>query len=213
MEDVQGFIESSKFEPDVAGPAEIERLLSGAQCVFLVLLAIARHRRAVPDRLSEEIAAAIEIKVSVREGNITLNGYAPTYAEKREHRENGGSNNWLTSKSEISTIPNQRRKEKETMEQEKKEAQVQVETLEARLKEWGIDLEKFRANADKTKGKAKTELEREVAALRAKLNEAQKKLEELKKAGDAASGELKKGIENAWAELKKAFDSATAKFE
>jgi hypothetical protein len=68
MEDVQGFIESSKFEPDVAGPAEIERLLSGAQCVFLVLLAIARHRPTVPDRpvsketlrLSEEIAAAIE---------------------------------------------------------------------------------------------------------------------------------------------------------
>ncbi len=37
------------------------------------------------------------------------------------------------------------------MEQEKKEAQVKVETLEARLKEGGIDLEKFRAKADKTK--------------------------------------------------------------
>ncbi len=85
------------------------------------------------------------------------------------------------------------------MEQEKKEAQVKIETLESQLKEWGIDLETFRAKADKTKGKAKTELEREVAALRAKLNEAQKKLEELKKAGDTASGELKKGIENAWA--------------
>ncbi len=99
------------------------------------------------------------------------------------------------------------------MEQEKKEAQVQVEALEAGLKEWGIDLEKFRAKAGKTRGKTKTELEREVAALRAKLNEAQKKLEELKKAGDAASWELKKGIENAWGELKKAFDSATAKFK
>ena len=99
------------------------------------------------------------------------------------------------------------------MEQEKKEAQVKVETLEARLKEWGIDLEKFRAKADKTKGSAKTELDREVAALRAKLNQTQKKLEELKKAGDAAPGELKKGIENAWAELKKAFDSATARFK
>jgi predicted RNase H-like nuclease (RuvC/YqgF family) len=99
------------------------------------------------------------------------------------------------------------------MEQEKKEAQVQVDTLEARLKEWGIDLERFRAKADETKGKAKAEREREVAALRAKLNEAQKKLEELKKTGDAASGDLKKGVENAWAELKKAFESATAKFK
>ena len=99
------------------------------------------------------------------------------------------------------------------MEQEKEEAQVKVETLEAQLKEWGLDLEKFRAKTDKTKDKAKAELENEVAALRAKVNEAQKKLEELKKIGDAASGELKKGIENAWAELKKAFDSATAKFK
>jgi capsule polysaccharide export protein KpsE/RkpR len=99
------------------------------------------------------------------------------------------------------------------MEQEKKEAQVKVETLEARLKEWGIDLEKFRAKADKTKGKAKAELDREVAALRAELNEAQKKLEELKKADEAASAELKKGIENAWAELRKAFNRAAEKFK
>jgi GTP-binding protein EngB required for normal cell division len=99
------------------------------------------------------------------------------------------------------------------MEQEKKEAQVKVETLEARLKEWGIDLQKFRAKADKIKGTAKAGPEREVAALQAKLNEAKKKLEEFKKADRAASAELKKGIENAWAELKKAFDSAKAKFK
>ena len=99
------------------------------------------------------------------------------------------------------------------MEQEKKQVQVKLETLEAQLKEWGVDLEKFRAQADKTKDKAKAELEREVAALRAKLNEAQKKLDELKKTGGAASGAMKKGVENAWAELKKAFDSATAKFK
>ena len=99
------------------------------------------------------------------------------------------------------------------MEQEKKDVQVKVETLEAQLKEWGIDLEKFRAKAGKTKTKAKVILDNEVATLRAKMDEAQKKLEELKKTGDAASGELKKGVESAWTELKKAFDSATAKFK
>ncbi len=119
----------------------------------------------------------------------------------------------LTPKSEIRTITNQERKEEETMEQEKKEAQVKMETLEVQLKEWGFDLEKFRAKADNTKGKAKAELEREMVGLRAKLNEAQEKAEELKREGDAASGELKKGIENARTELKKAFDSATAKFK
>jgi len=99
------------------------------------------------------------------------------------------------------------------MEEEKKEAQVKVETLEAQLKEWGIDFEKFRAKAGKAKTNAEVKLDNEVAALRTKMSEAQMKLEELKKAGDAASGELKKGVESAWTELKKAFDSATAKFK
>jgi chromosome segregation ATPase len=99
------------------------------------------------------------------------------------------------------------------MEQEKKEAQVKVETLEGQLKEWGIDFERFRAKASQTKTNAKFKLDNEVAALRTKMDEVHKKLEELKKAGDAASGELKKGVESAWTELKKAFDSATAKFK
>ena len=99
------------------------------------------------------------------------------------------------------------------MEQEKKEVEVKVETREAQLKEWGIDLEKFRAKADKAKTEEKVKLDNEVATLRAKMGEARKKLEELKKAGGAASGELKKGVENSWAELKKAFDNATTKFK
>ncbi len=88
-----------------------------------------------------------------------------------------------------------------------------LEKLEAQLKEWGMDLEKFRAKADTAKEERKAEREKEVAALRAKLYEAQKKLEELKKTGNAASVELKKGAEDAWADLKKAFESATRKFK
>ncbi len=87
-----------------------------------------------------------------------------------------------------------------------------LEKLEAQLKEWGVDLEKFKAKADTTKEKRKVEHEKEVAALRAKLNDAQKKLEELKKTGNAASEELKKGVESAWADFKKAYESATRKF-
>jgi multidrug resistance protein MdtO len=68
MEDLQGFIESSKFEPGADSPEATQRLLSGAQTLFLVLLAIARHRLTVPDRpvlketlrLGEGIAAVIE---------------------------------------------------------------------------------------------------------------------------------------------------------
>ena len=50
--DVQGFIESSKFEPGAASPEEIERHTGDAQSVFLVLLALARDESgsaALPD--------------------------------------------------------------------------------------------------------------------------------------------------------------------
>ena len=43
------------------------------------------------------------------------------------------------------------------MEQEKKEAQVNVGRLEVQLKEWGIDLEKFRAKADKAKDRCESQ--------------------------------------------------------
>jgi hypothetical protein len=130
------------------------------------------------------------------------------------HRHGGSTSqdSLELNRKDISIITNQQRKER-TMEEEKKDAKVKVETLEAQLKEWGIDLEKFRAKGEKAKTEAKADLESEVALLRAKLKEAQKKLEELKKAGDTASGELRKGIENAWAELKKGFDRAATKFK
>ena len=46
--DVQGFIESSKFEPDAAGAVATQRLTGDAQTVFLLLLAIARHEAPLP---------------------------------------------------------------------------------------------------------------------------------------------------------------------
>jgi len=54
--DVQGFSESSKFEPGAVSPGEIERLTGDAQSVFLVLLALARDERgraAFPDAVRE----------------------------------------------------------------------------------------------------------------------------------------------------------------
>jgi chromosome segregation ATPase len=99
------------------------------------------------------------------------------------------------------------------MEEGKKEGPVKTEGLEEKLKEWGVDIEKLKLKANKTRTDAKTEIDREIATLRAKLNEAQKKLVELKTAGDAASVEMRRGVENAWVEMKKAFENATAKFK
>jgi len=45
--DVQGFIESSKFERGADDPARIQRLVGEAQIVFLILFALVRHERAL----------------------------------------------------------------------------------------------------------------------------------------------------------------------
>jgi hypothetical protein len=57
--DVQGFIESSKFEPGAAaGDAEaVERLTADAQTVFLLLLAVAREAEAGAMRTEDGPAA------------------------------------------------------------------------------------------------------------------------------------------------------------
>ena len=70
--DVQGFIESSKFEPGAAAAdaQAVERLTADAQTVFLVLLAIARDAesaamrpdavRAATMRVDEDVAAILD---------------------------------------------------------------------------------------------------------------------------------------------------------
>jgi len=81
--DVQGFIESSKFESGAdAGDAEaVERLTADAQTVFLVLLAIARDAasagrhpdavRAAMLRVDEDVAAMLEgLATEIQQGGV-----------------------------------------------------------------------------------------------------------------------------------------------
>jgi multidrug resistance protein MdtO len=65
--DVQGFIESSKFETDAGDAMAVQQVTGDAQSVFLVLLAIARHGDALPQadhetavRVPRDAAAALE---------------------------------------------------------------------------------------------------------------------------------------------------------
>jgi len=79
--DVQGYIESSKFEPGAGGSGKVERLTADAQSVLLVLLALARDesgRDALPDavregarRLDAKIAASLAaVAESVRHRGV-----------------------------------------------------------------------------------------------------------------------------------------------
>lgn len=87
------------------------------------------------------------------------------------------------------------------------------EKMEAQLKEWGAELEKLTARADKAKAEAKIEYYKQIEALRTKQETVRAKLEELKRAGDKAWEDIKAGVENAWDELKNALDSAFSKFK
>jgi len=71
--DVQGFVESSKFEPGAGASdaQEVERLTADAQAVFIVLLAIARDAaistegpdavRAETIRFDDDLAVVLEV--------------------------------------------------------------------------------------------------------------------------------------------------------
>ena len=64
--DVQGFIESSKFEPGAAGvdAQAVQRLTADAQAVFIVLLAITRAAESAPMRPDAVRAATIHVEES-----------------------------------------------------------------------------------------------------------------------------------------------------
>jgi hypothetical protein len=81
-----------------------------------------------------------------------------------------------------------------TMEKEPSTKSPRLEKLEAELKEWGLDLEKFTARA------------RQAAA-------GSGRIDDWRKAGTESAKEVEKGLENAWGDLKNAFDLAATKFK
>ncbi len=101
----------------------------------------------------------------------------------------------------------------EVMKLRKHGTQAKIAALEATVKEWGLDLKRFRAKAAKANGSAKQKLEEDAAVLRNKLDGAKTKLADMKKSGKAASAELARGVEKARSNLRKAFRRAKAKLE
>src|SRR5262252_646349 len=65
--DVQGYVESSKFEPGVGAEdaQEVERVTADAQAVFVILLAIARHPATLTDSPDAVRAATIRVDEDV----------------------------------------------------------------------------------------------------------------------------------------------------
>ncbi len=88
---------------------------------------------------------------------------------------------------------------------------VHLEKLEARLKDWGDEIEKLRAKADKLGAEAGARYRGQVEELKTRQDAARRKLQELAGSGSDAWDDLKSRAESALDELKKGVEGAVAK--
>ena len=84
--------------------------------------------------------------------------------------------------------------------------------MEAQLSEWGAELDKLAARADKAKAETKQGYHDQIEALRSKHTSMHAKLQELKTSSDDAWGDLKEGLDHSWDQVKDAFTKAIARF-
>ena len=85
--------------------------------------------------------------------------------------------------------------------------------MEARLREWGAELDKLKARADKAAADTRQGYYDQIEALHAKLASTQAKLQELKTSSDDAWGDLKEGLDHSWNQAKDSFNKAAARFK
>ncbi len=85
--------------------------------------------------------------------------------------------------------------------------------MQAKLDEWGTEIDKLKAKADKAEADAQLEYHKEIERFREKQQAAQQKLDELKESGEDAWEDLKAGIESSWDSLGDALKSAASRFK
>ena len=85
--------------------------------------------------------------------------------------------------------------------------------LQAQLDEWGAEIYKLKAKADKAEADVQLDYYKQIEELRTMQETANEKLAELKEASDDAWDDLKAGIENAWDSLGNALKSAASRFK
>ena len=83
--------------------------------------------------------------------------------------------------------------------------------MEAQLSEWGAELDKLTARADKAKADTRQGFHDQIEALRSKQASMHAKLQDLKTSGDDAWGDLKEGLDHSWDQVKDTFTKARFK--
>ena len=89
-----------------------------------------------------------------------------------------------------------------------------IEERQAEIKKWNVELEDLEAKIAEAGIEAKEKLEHEehIKALRQTRDDAKVKLEEIQDAGDDTWEDLKVGLEHIWTSIKDGFEKVKAKF-
>jgi uncharacterized coiled-coil DUF342 family protein len=87
-----------------------------------------------------------------------------------------------------------------------------VKKLQAQLDEWGAEIDKLKAKANKAQADVQIEYHKQIKELQSMQQAASEKLADLKEAGDDAWEDLKAGTESAWDSLRDALKSASSRF-
>ena len=88
-----------------------------------------------------------------------------------------------------------------------------LKKVEARLEEWGDEISKLGADAEKAKTDIKAKYQEQLAVLRSKQAVARNRISELREAGGDNWGKLKSGVEDSIDDLRKAVDNAISKLK
>ena len=85
--------------------------------------------------------------------------------------------------------------------------------MEAQLSEWGKEIDRLKARADKAAADTRQVYYDQIEALHAAQSSMQAKLQELKTSNGGAWGDLKEGLDHSWNELKDSFNKAAVRFK
>ena len=85
--------------------------------------------------------------------------------------------------------------------------------LDAQLKIWNAEIDKWEAKAERTAAEAKIQYFESLEAVKGKRHVFGEKLHQAREASAEAWEGLKAGVEAAWEEFKTAYEKAAAKFK
>jgi len=92
------------------------------------------------------------------------------------------------------------------------EKNAYMQKLEARLNQWGAEVDKLQAKSAEASADAKLEYQNQIEKLRGMQDDARQELDKLESAQGEAWKDLKSGIEKAWDNMGNAVKQATDRF-